>query len=107
MLSAHDNKIVLSEYICKMLSSALFCLTIIMPAPSLGDIRLVNMTTDEIHIIGRDVDLFISMCLLVIDAGNGSLDEDKFKITVGLLLPGDQHALGKKADMRIAVTSYY
>ena len=50
---------------------------------------------------------FISMCLLVIDAGNGSLDEDKFKITVGLLLPGDQHALGKKADMRIAVTSYY
>ena len=47
-----------------MLSTALFCLTIIIPA--LGDIRLVNMTTDDIHIIGTDVEtLFIIVKLRV------------------------------------------
>ena len=88
-----------------MLSTALFCLTIIIPA--LGDIRLVNMTTDEIHIIGnRDVEtlLIISMCLLVIDDGNRSLEEDKFKITVGLLLPGDQDTLGEQEELPLVYT---
>ena len=87
-----------------MLSTALFCLTIIIPA--LGDIRLVNMTTDEIHIIGTDVEthFVIIMCLLVIDAGNRSLEEDKFKITVGLLLPGDQDTLGEKEELPLVYT---
>ena len=84
-----------------MLASALFCLTLIIPGPSHGDIRLVNMTTDEIQTIGRDGMIYNAdsvldiMCLSVIDTDNSSMEEDKFKITVGLLLPGDQHSIGE------------
>ena len=80
-----------------MLASAFICLAMIIPAPSHGDIRLINMTTDEIQTIGRDGKILRGFCDIgdIVEYDNSSMEEDKFKITVGLLMPGDQHSLGE------------
>ena len=89
------------EYSIKMVICTLFCLASLVPAPSLGEIRLVNMTTNQIHIIGAvkteilNVLYCVWIYILMIDTDNSSMEKEKFRISIGVLLPGSQHTTGE------------